>query len=84
MTCIEQFQVVQHDLDNLEVKVVPHSSWQPSDQERLRQIVANAVGPTIAVVVNTVDALALTATGKRRVTISHVAPLLVGETSAPA
>ena len=84
VTCIEQFQVVQHDLDNLEVKVVPHSSWQPSDQERLRQIVANAVGPTIAVVVNTVDALALTATGKRRVTISHVAPLLVGEaTNAP-
>jgi hypothetical protein len=38
---------------------------------------SDMIGPQIAINVNLVDALALTATGKRRVTISHVAPLLV-------
>lgn len=79
---IEQFQVVQHDLDTLEIKVVPHASWQPHDAEIVRQALAKVVGPRIAISVNTVGALALTATGKRRITISHVAPLLVDESPA--
>jgi phenylacetate-CoA ligase len=75
---IERFQVVQHDLDTLEIKIVPRASWQPQDQALVVKTMSDMLGPQIAISVNLVDALALTATGKRRVTISHVAPLLVG------
>ncbi len=81
---IERFQVVQHDLDTLEIKVVPRATWQPHDREFICQAMSNLLGPHIAITVNVVDALALTATGKRRVTISHVAPLLVDDAANPA
>ena len=79
---IDQYQVVQHDLDRIEVKMLLRPGWPSVDLAHIRQALTTALGPAIRLELNIVDSLPLTAAGKRRVTVSHVGPLDAGERHA--
>ena len=76
---IQQYQVVQHDLDHLEVKVVREPGQaldaSPHSEARLLTLLREALGEHMKLSVNFVEDIPLTLAGKRRATISHVAAL---------
>ena len=76
---IQQYQVVQHDLDHLEVKVVREPGQaldaSPHSEARLMTLLREALGEQMQLSVNFVEDIPLTLAGKRRATISHVAAL---------
>jgi phenylacetate-CoA ligase len=78
---IQQYQVVQHDLDHLEVKLVLEPG-QPLDaalynQAHLMTLMRQALGEDMRISLSFVDDIPLTLAGKRRATISHVSALPV-------
>jgi phenylacetate-CoA ligase len=73
---IQQYQIVQHDLDHLDVNlVVKAGDAGPDDLDRLRSELRKALGPEVQLALNFVADLPLTPAGKRRVSISHVSGL---------
>jgi phenylacetate-CoA ligase len=72
-TGIRRYQVVQRRLDTLDVTLVRDRDFDPSVLDLVRRELANAVGSSIALEFHFVDEIALTATGKHRVTISELA-----------
>ena len=76
---IQQYQVVQHDLDHLEVKVVSEPG-QPLDagpysEAHLMTLMRQALGEQMRISISYVNDIPLTPAGKRRATISHVSGL---------
>ena len=76
---VQQYQVVQHNLDHLEVKLVP-APGQPLDagpynEAQLMALLRQALGEHMRISVSFVDSIPLTPAGKRRATISHVVGL---------
>ena len=73
---IQQYQVVQHNLDHLEVKVVraPNQGLDapPYNEARLMTLLRESLGGQIQIELTYVDDIPLTVAGKRRATISHV------------
>lgn len=72
ITGIRQYQVVQKTLDALEVRLVPDVDYDPSVQDRIRAEIGKLVGDGIRIDFTLVDTIALTASGKRRVTICEL------------
>ena len=67
---VRQFQVVQRRLDEIEVALVAGQDVNQEGLARLRREMAVALGNRMRIVVDRVDAIPLTSSGKRRVTVS--------------
>jgi phenylacetate-CoA ligase len=74
-TCIHQYQVEQHDLDHVDVNLVAKAADVAPHMEHIKTELRKVLGPQVQVRINFLDELPLTPSGKRRVTISHVAGL---------
>ncbi len=71
-TGIKQYQVVQKRLDALLVRLVPDADYDPSIHASIRDGIRKLAGDGIAIAFEQVDAIALTASGKRRVTVCEL------------
>ena len=69
---IEQFQIIQEDLQHLKIKVVKKMSIPPEKLAYARKMMESVLGNTISIHFEFVDCIALTRSGKLRVVISHV------------
>lgn len=69
---IKQFQVVQDEIERLVIKVVQEGEFAGPPLKRFRDEVKQVVGDDVTLDIQIVDEIPLTATGKRRVTVSNV------------
>jgi phenylacetate-CoA ligase len=69
---IKQFEVVQEELDSLSIRIVQARKFAGGSLERFKAEVEKVVGDNIRLDIEFVDHIPVTATGKSRVTISHV------------
>jgi len=72
VTGVKQYQVVQQRLDGLLVRLVPDAGYDPAVHETIRAGIAKLAGDEVAIAFETVDAIALTASGKRRVVVCEL------------
>ncbi|MEZ6120096.1 MAG: hypothetical protein R3C28_26485 [Pirellulaceae bacterium] len=72
---VQQFQVVQHDLNSIDIAIVPTEEFDPLVQERLRTKIAQHCSNDIQVQFQIVNHIPATASGKRRFVVSHINPL---------
>lgn len=72
VTGVKQYQVVQQTLDTLRVRLVPDVGYDPSVHALIRDGIRKLAGDGVAIEFETVDAIALTASGKRRVTVCEL------------
>jgi len=68
---VKSFQVHQLAIDQLLIKVVLEPSAFPS-KARIERIIRQYMGENMKVVFEMCDAIPLTVSGKRRITISHL------------
>jgi phenylacetate-CoA ligase len=69
---VREGQVVQEQIDRIRLKVVPAPGFGPADRENLVQRVRRQLGPEVAVVVELVEAIPRTASGKFQAVVSHL------------
>ena len=69
---IRKFQVIQHELDRVELRVVLSPEWQQSDEVTLKSRIASVIGRDTLLVFSPTDEIALTKSGKHRVVINLV------------
>lgn len=69
---VKQFQVVQEALDRVTVKLVLARDLAPERLDFLRREILTVLGFNVGLDLRVVDEIPLTASGKLRVTISHV------------
>jgi phenylacetate-CoA ligase len=69
---IKQYQVVQKELDVLRVRLVPDAGYDASVEMQVRESFRKLAGDDVRIEFETVDAIALTASGKRRVVICEL------------
>ena len=72
ITGIRQYQVVQREPDALHVRLVPDRDFDPSVHARIEQGLRALVGDRVRVAFEQVEAIALTPSGKRRVTVCEL------------
>lgn len=72
VTCVKQYQVVQREPDTLTVRLVPDADYDPSVHALIVEGIRKVAGDEVAIEFETVDAIALTASGKRRVTVCEL------------
>ena len=72
VTGVKQYQVVQKTLDTLQVRLVPDVGYDPSVHALIGDGIRKLAGDGVAIEFETVDAIALTASGKRRVTVCEL------------
>ncbi len=68
---VQQFQVVQHQTDVVELKLVVDRHWSPAARTALRDQVQAALGDQTRLAISEVDAIPLTDAGKLRVVVRH-------------
>lgn len=71
-TGLKQYQVVQKSLDTLVVRLVPDADYDPSVHASIVDGIRKLAGDEVAIEFELVDAIALTASGKRRVTVCEL------------
>lgn len=71
-TGIRQYQVVQREPDALLVRLVPDHDFDPSVHARIEQGLRLLIGEHVRIAFEHVDAIALTPSGKRRVTVCEL------------
>ncbi len=69
---VKQYQVVQRRLDTLLVRLVPDVNYDTSVLEAIREGICKLAGDGVRIEFETVEVIALTASGKRRVTICEL------------
>jgi phenylacetate-CoA ligase len=69
---VKQYQVVQREPDALLVRLVPDVDYDPSVHALIVEGIRKVASPDLAVAFETVDAIALTASGKRRVVVCEL------------
>lgn len=69
---VDRFQVRQKRLDRLEILVVPRGEFTAADEAFLREHVGRVAGSAVQLELRLVDDIPLTASGKRRVTVSEL------------
>ena len=72
ITGVKQYQVVQRELDALLVRLVADAGYDPAVHAQIRAGVHKLTGDGVRIEFETVDAIALTASGKRRVTVCEL------------
>ena len=69
---IQEFKFIQHELNRVEVLVVPRASWSPDSSRTLVVGIQARLGDDCRVEINLVDHIAPEASGKHRYVVSHV------------
>jgi phenylacetate-CoA ligase len=69
---VKQYQVVQRQLDALLVRLVPDANYDTAAHEIIRDGIRKVAGDSVRIEFEIVDAIALTSSGKRRVTICEL------------
>jgi phenylacetate-CoA ligase len=69
---VRQYQVVQHTIDELTVRIVRSPEWRDESGEYLRERIRLQVGAGMRIALEFVDDIPTSASGKYRPTISHV------------
>ncbi len=69
---VDAFQVIQHDYEEVEVKLVANERFTREHEKAIRETFGNYLGPNIHLTLTYVDAIAPTPAGKRRFFISEV------------
>ncbi len=71
---VSVFQIVQESIDCVRVSIVLRQGVQNFSSEKIREKIAGALGEGVQCEVSTVEAIARSASGKHRFTISRVKP----------
>jgi phenylacetate-CoA ligase len=66
---VERFQVVQHAIDRLDIRIVPKPHWSEETAGYLRKHIAQQVGEEVTIAFELVEAIETAASGKYRPTI---------------
>ncbi len=69
---VRQYQIVQRQLDTLSIRLVHDDDFDVSAYARIRDDIGGLVGDSVKIEFERVDAIALTSSGKRRVTICEL------------
>jgi phenylacetate-CoA ligase len=69
---VAEFKLIQHDLRDLEVLVVPGPRWQPESSHAIQAGLRQRLGDDVRVTVRMVDQIAPETSGKHRYVVSHV------------
>jgi phenylacetate-CoA ligase len=69
---VAEFKLVQHELRDLEVLVVPDARWTPAGALAIEAGLRQRLGADVRVTVRVVEAIAPEASGKHRYVVSHV------------
>jgi phenylacetate-CoA ligase len=69
---VDQFKLIQHTVDQMEVQVVPDSRWNEVAGEAVIQGLQARLGPALNIDLKLLDAIAPEASGKHRYVVSHV------------
>ncbi len=72
VTVVKQYQVVQREPDALLVRLVPDAGYDASVHALIRDGIHTLTGDRVRIDFEIVDAIALTASGKRRVTVCEL------------
>lgn len=72
VSAVDRFQVRQRRLDRLELLIVPQGSFGKADEAFLREHIGRITGPQTELEIRIVADIPLTASGKRRVTVSEL------------
>jgi len=70
---VAEFKLIQHDLRDLEVQVVPGPRWQAESAQAIDAGLRQRLGDDVRVTVRLVDQIAPEASGKHRYVVSRVA-----------
>lgn len=70
---VAEFKFIQHDVDAIEILVVPGQGWRPESARQITDGVRQRLGSDVKVEVRCVDAIPAEASGKHRYVVSHVA-----------
>ena len=69
---VDAFQVIQHDVDDVEVKLVTNAGFTARHEQIVREALADYLGEHIGLTLTYVDEIPTTPAGKRRFFISEV------------
>ncbi len=81
---VEAFQVIQHDVDDVEVKLVTNAEFTHRHEQMVREALADYLGETIRLTLTYVDEIPTTPAGKRRFFISEVMQSAAGDETSEA
>ncbi len=70
---VQQYQIVQRDVDSIVVRLVMSDSFPPDGQTRIREGIVERLGPQVQVLIEKVAKIEQEASGKFRYVISQVA-----------
>ena len=70
---VRQWQVVQKSIDAIEVLIARKQPLTKDERERMSGKIAARMGPLVQIAIKEVTGIPLTASGKRRVTVSEIA-----------
>jgi len=80
---VEEFKFIQHELDNIEVLVIPNRMWSEASSGDILRGLHARLGDDVNIELHMVDAIPPEASGKHRYVVSHV-PLQDGLNTAQA
>jgi phenylacetate-CoA ligase len=69
---IREFKVIQHELDRVEVLVIPDLKWTPAGAAAIEHGLQARLGGSVRIETRIVDSIAPEASGKHRYVVSHV------------
>jgi len=73
---VEQFQVIQRELDEIEIKIVKNDKFRNKDKEDIERAIKKGGGDKLKISFNFVDEIPLERSGKKRFVISEITPRL--------
>ncbi|MBA7716023.1 Phenylacetate-coenzyme A ligase [subsurface metagenome] len=73
---VEQFQVIQRELDEIEIKIVKNDKFTKKDMKNIGKAIKEGGGERLKVRFNFVDNIPVERSGKRRFVISKITPRL--------
>jgi phenylacetate-CoA ligase len=76
---LKEFKIIQHDLDRIEVLVVPDSRWTPSAVTAIERGLQLRLGAGVRIETRVVDSIAPEASGKHRYVVSRAKSPAVDE-----
>ncbi len=70
---VEEFKLIQHAVDRIEIQVVTNPRWTPSSAAEIEHGIQARLGDNVRVELRLLDAIPIEASGKYRYVVSHVA-----------
>ena len=69
---VKQFQVIQEEIDNITLKIIPNEKFNPQSRDKIKNDVSTYIGDDVTLNIEIVDEIPLTRSGKRRFIISNI------------